>query len=233
MILVDSREAKTGKQLIEHLREQQTVESQFLQFGDYAFYGAEKDGQLPFIGVEVCTVPDLLGKIQTRRFGFQLTGCLAEYTHTMLLIIGPLTPTKQGTVLTHGFHSKMPFKLVHTALLSAKLHGIVVENVPTTQQGAHTILNYYDYFQKAEHNLFEGAQQRRPDITSKQEEEAVQMLMAGVYGLGKARAVALLHHFGTMQAAANADVASLTLTPGWGKKTAQRLHDAVRKEFKA
>lgn len=61
---------------------------------------------------------------------------------------------------------------------------------------------------------------------------SAQFLVQGLPGVGPAGATALLHHFGTVEALVQADVAQLRKVPGVGAKTAEQIRAVLEADYR-
>ena len=234
-MLVDDREARTNRQVYQSLTQSlDDVERMRLSYGDYAFFGARVEGRVLYVGIETCTVSDLIGKIQTGRFQAQLTGCINNYDVVILLIEGQIQPTADGrvAVYTHSRPTGLPYETVRGALFAAKAHGIIVEEVKANKTAvADKLLKIHNYYSRDNHTLFQGVKRQpvtfRPGVHM---DRAVAALMQMAQGIGKDRAEAALEHFGSLEAVMNADTKQLQEVPGWGKTLAYNLRQTAAEQ---
>ena len=235
-MLVDDREARTNRYVVETLEKAlDDVEVKRLTFGDYAFFGTPVGETIPYIGIETCTVNDLVGKIQSGRFQQQLVGCLSHYDVTVLLIEGHVREDADSTIQTFGHRSKMPFVAIHSALLAAKAHGIIVEETIRLGKGlvAERLLALYGYYTKKTHTLFRSAERESLTLSpQKAIERPVLALMQITQGVGEEKARAALTYFGSLEKLLNADDSDLLHIPGWGPVLVKNFHRTLEHDFR-
>lgn len=235
VLKIDSREARMHPQTVALLRRRlpyvEILET--LRFGDYVFTSTQPHpttGTCPTVAIELCTVNDLVGKIDSGRFAFQLSGMLEMYDRCILMICGPITADAQGFIRMGG-PARVQYERVASALFSASCHGIIVEHAQSADSDhvASRIVHNYTYWNKPydEHKMF----RQVPiliDNTSIPLSAAIDPrlgVLMGVPGIGEDRAASLLRASGSLAAAFMMIEEDIQKIPGWGKKLAKQFND--------
>jgi ERCC4-type nuclease len=238
-MIVETRERQAHPQVHQHLVVSlgaDTVETESMRFGDYAFYGAPINEKSPHIGIEYATLNDLLGKIQTGRFQQQLIGCMETYDITILLVEGIIQEDKDsGRVRTYGYDSKMDYARLREVLFSAKAHGIIVEdNNLNRKKASERLVQIFRYYRKDQekHKLFRRTEAGEMLIPIAAEvERPVSVIMSSVKGVGLDLALAALNHAHTIEMLTTMREPQLQKIPGWGPKLSKDYRATVTKWF--
>ena len=236
-IQVDNREASAHPVTVSCLRRSEGVEVEItpLQFGDYAFHGGEEManlGRIPSIGIEVCTPTDLVDKVNSGRFGYQMTGLIDMYDVRVLMVNGALRPDTDGNLLLPGTSVKMGWDRLMGALFAAQSHGIIFMMARSKDQDivAGSIYNQWKYWQHPyeEHKSF-----RRYAVIREAAmplgvplDPRVQLLM-GLPGIGEDRAAAAISDLKSLFSIFTASEERLRQIPGWGYKSAKSVHEFI------
>lgn len=237
MIQIDNREAAAHPVTVSCLRRCEGVDVEIvpLQFGDYAFTGGEEHptlGHIPTIGVEVCTPSDLVEKINTGRFGYQMTGLIDMYDVRVLMVNGAIRPDTDGNIMLPGSPAKVKWDRIMSALFAAQSHGIIFMMARSKDQDivAGSIYNMWRYWQSPyeEHKSF-----RRYSVIREAAmplgiplDPRVQLLM-GLPGIGEDRASAAITDLKSIFSIFTASEERLRQIPGWGHKSAKAVHDFI------
>jgi len=203
----------------------QTTEQ--LTFGDYVFDGVFDDRKIT-IGIELSSVNDVIGKINSNRLDYQLTGMLNTYDVSILMITGNYLPDKNGYVVVYGAPRNTKYERFANALFSAQMHGVVVDNAPPGEANAALrIAHHYKYWQKAKHDSFRGLKAKDEKVflpTGEGIDHQVQAVMAWP-GIGEKMARDALRTFGSIRALTQMPKTELRKIPGWGVTTSANIFD--------
>jgi ERCC4-type nuclease len=219
----------------------ENVHFEQLQFGDYAFNGAEYDGRSPSIGIELATVADLIGKINSGRLRFQVTGLLDRYDVAILLVQGRIEPDKHGQVKVHErVPVGIPYNRIAEILFSASMHGIHVFTEPTPNAVMERLVHWYRWWQKPadSHTFFRKVDAEIQANGAKSDDQflvptapaldrATASLMAMVRGLGSKRAQAALRHWGRLDVLFTLSEDQLLEIDGWGPNPVSEFRTAI------
>lgn len=130
------------------------VETCRLPFGDVAFAGRGVQGAPVDIGIELKTLPDLVGSLRSGRLpGYQLPGLQATYDHTWLIVEGRHSSDMQGrvTVPQHGrtvpLHGQVSIAELEKRLLTLEIQGgLHVRHTASRAQTIQTLVNLYRWW---------------------------------------------------------------------------------------
>lgn len=198
-----------------------------LDCGDYVFAAPfELAGKIPTIGIEVCTVSDLVGKVDSGRLSYQLGNMIKKYDVPYLLIQGEIRTDRDGYVVVAG-RQIMRAKRLNDILHGAQAHGVIVMQDEDPNTRLASIIRYW-HRPCDSHNYF------RPNAVIREIstpiglplDQRVQFLM-GCPGIGEDRAQAAINHFGSLLIILTAPDYSLQKIPGWGKKTAENFRQFI------
>lgn len=219
-ITIDSREAAAHPQIVQYLAKAgMPILSTTLKSGDYSFISPyEVSGRIPKIGIELCTVSDLIGKLDGR-LSWQLGNMIQDYDVPYLLIDGTIYPDDEGYIVIAGNRVARADRL-GDILHGAQSHGVIVMQDENAPERLRRIIAYW-------HRPCDSHQYFRPNAVvrdvnvpvAESLDERVIFLM-GVPGIGEDRATAALAHYGSLLPILCSPVESLIEIPGWGKKTA-------------
>jgi len=213
-IVVDSREASTAKYIFESLRKRfYGVEVGKLECGDYLIEGCEN-----FL-VERSTQADFIRKIKDATLWEQLRALLSVENVTPLLLI------ERSRVV-----SEMNPAAVHAAILSVMLDWGV--KVVFSMSKTDTVAVLSRLCARAEAS---GKKSEKPIFKPKaeSEEEEVLRVVANLPGVGVSKAKKLLERFKTIQRLANAEKEEIMQVEGFGEKSAEKIYEVFRREFKS
>lgn len=235
---VDSKEAAAHPESVPYLKQFFEVETPVMQFGDYAWEGADFPGYCnPTYGLELTTISDALGKIRSNRLSYQMSGMLLEYDFTILMLIGKIYTNRDGSILIPGTPNKFSRKAFDSILFGAGLHGVLVQYVEDPKQALQRIALDIQYTQTpfADHKMF---REIKPQPRSgswmplgEPMDDWVQGLMGVSPGAGEVLCSAALETYGSIHRLINTNETALRAIPGWGQKTAAAFHSFVRREF--
>ncbi|MCK9469449.1 MAG: helix-hairpin-helix domain-containing protein [Porticoccaceae bacterium] len=228
-LYVDSRDARQHGNVVDAIKKiipAVPVVDQMMQYGDYVFGGKLPEGGDVRVAIELSSVSDVIGKINSNRFDYQLSGMLKSYDVCILMITGNYMPDRDGYVVVHGAPRTMKYKRFTSMLFSAQMHGIVVDNIPAgVQSTAEAIAARYLYWQKSSHDTFRGLTARPDRVflpTGDALDEQIQALMMWP-GIGEDKARAALETVGSIRALTQLDKSALRTIPGWGIQTAANI----------
>ncbi len=243
---VDSREATAHPKVVPYLERFFPVTIETMQFGDYAWVGAPMPKYLeypdpvltfePSYGLEASTVSDVLGKIHSNRLGYQISGMLAEYDFTILLVIGKLYTDKDGNLIIPGAPIKFKRAAFDSIMFSAGLHGVTVQYVDNHAEALRRIALNIQYTDRPfeKHKTFRVIRPKASLVMPLGEpaDDHVQGLMSvAPPGIGESMCDAALGMYDSVFAVVNANETMLRAIPGWGQKTAGEFYRHVRKEI--
>jgi ERCC4-type nuclease len=237
---IDSREAATHPKHVGYLERFFTVEVETMQFGDYAWVGAdmpEPGCESPSYGLEASTVSDVLGKIRSNRLAYQMSGMLSTYDFSILLVIGKLYTDKKGNLQIPGTSVTFSRAAFDSIMFSAGLHGVTVQYADSRADALRRIALNIQYTDRpfAEHKTFRVI---RPKASLKMPlgepaNDLVQGLMSvAPEGIGESMCEVALEHYGSVLNVVSANRTMLHALPGWGQRTAEDFYNHVRKEIK-
>lgn len=237
VLQIDSREARMHATTVAILRRQLGEDlvqiDELLQFGDYVFTSDQPHpttGQPVRVAIELATVSDLVGKIESGRFGYQLSGMIENYDRAILMICGPIIGDSAGHIRGLG-PKKFTYERVASALFSASCHGVIVQHAQSADSDhvAARVLSNYRFWHKSadEHKTFH----KFPELVDHQAiglSAALDRRLAVIMGvpkIGEDRARALLAEAGSLASAFLMTPEDLQKIDGWGKKLSQDFND--------
>lgn len=236
MLLIDSREARAHPDILASLRRltnDQVDWEQTFDFGDYLFTGEYPHPTLnrpPTVAIELCTVPDLLGKITSGRFSYQLSGMIERYDVRVLLIETPIVPDRQGQIRIPGSPSTFLFNRIRDSLYAAQCHGVIVEYANGRESVPDQIVAHMKYWAKPyeEHKSFRPTQLTYDALIPLGEplDSRVATLMT-LPGIGEQRAVDAINLYHSLSLIFSLPHAALCKIPGWGATTAKKVYDYI------
>lgn len=247
-IVIDDRQQRSSPRIHEILLRNLTIkhiETQRLEFGDYAFTGQPVEGVTPTVGIEYCTLSDYLNKIASERLAFQLAGMMKLYNVPVLLVVGRISKHKEtGKVQTYGYETKLSYAAVKGLEFSAQLHGVKYVNVEDQDEAGLRIVGLYRYFQEnpEDHKFFReqevelgNALNRTDDLfrmpIGDSVDRAVKAIMAVSRGVGETLALAALHKYGSVEILMHCNQKQLQEIPGWGPIVAKSFHETATKWY--
>jgi ERCC4-type nuclease len=230
MITIDDREAITHftvhNELMRAFGHENTIIER-MDWGDYAFTGAPlPSNPKPRIGIELSSISDVVGKINSGRLAFQLSGMIDAYDIPVLLVESPPSATKDGWIYIPGAPRVIRFDRFMDVLSAAQMHGVRVLYCADKSRVGARILSLYHYWQKpyTEHKTFRHAQlEYELRIPIGEAVDSRVSLLMQVPGVGEDRAVAALKTYGSLRTLFIMPTSMLVKIPGWGLGTATAL----------
>lgn len=236
IMLIDYRDARMHPQIHTNLMKRlgtDNVAVENLDFGDYVFTSSQLHPGLakyPTIAIELCTINDLVGKIDSGRFGFQLSGMLEAYDRCILMVCGPINSDAQGYIRMGG-PAKVNYERIRSALFSASCHGIIVEHTQSADSDhiSAAIASNYAYWNRPyeAHKTF----RQVPILVDNAAiglgaalDPRLAVLM-GVPAIGEDRARSLLDTAGSIGSASMMMPEDIAKIKGWGPKLAKAFTD--------
>lgn len=247
MIIIDSREALAHPivvtDIMRALGRDNVMTKQTIEFGDYLFTGTPlttaddaEEPKRPTIAIELCSVPDLCGKVNSGRLAFQLGGMLERYDFAILLVESPLQSDRDGYVRLPGGARSISFERLMDVLLAAQVHGTRLLFCRDRAFVPDRILQLYHYFNKplADHKAFRPTPARQlPTIPVGEAIDARVSLLMGLPGIGEDKATAALKRFGSVAEIMVMPEELLKTIPGWGIVTAKRVRTFLDRNMNA
>lgn len=205
-IIIDSRESRSPVFAELHRTPGITVEVQELPCADY----------LPHeqYGVERKDATDFVLSIMDRRLFAQVLRLKDQYTHVAFVIEGNPYSTRSG-IAPEAIRGAISYLMA--------IAGVSVIMVPNASETAALLVTLARHLQEGLGYEIALRANKPKDLS-----DLSQYLVEGCPGVGPSGAKALLTRFGSAHAVFNASVAELCTTPGIGKKTAERIHLALR-----
>lgn len=228
-ITVDDRQARTHPRTSIVLKAKTKITITRLNFADYAFI-AKPIGELqrPTVGIEMCTLDDLLGKMgKSRRFKFQTTGMIERYDVRIWMVQGLMIPNAEGYVRTFHDKSGMYYKAAMSLIFGAEMRGVKFEFYSNQKSLDEQLLQHYLYLQKdpSEHSAFRPTTPKNIPTMPLDAALAphVETLMS-YPGVGEDKAISALKKFGSIQMLHIVPPEKLLEIPLWGKVVAEAFH---------
>lgn len=205
-ITIDSRESRSPVFAELHRVPGITVDVKELPCGDY----------LPHeqYGVERKDAADFVASIMDRRLFAQVRRMKDEYERQCFIIEGNPYATRSA-ITPEAIRGAVSYLMA--------IEGVSVVTVPNAAETALLLVTLARHLQEGlgyEVALRANKPKDLADLT--------QYLVEGLPGIGPTGAKALVARFGSAHAVFNASVLDLCSTPGIGKKTAERIHFALR-----
>lgn len=205
-IIIDSRESRSPVFAELHRTQGITVEVKELPCADY----------LPHehYGVERKDATDFVASIMDRRLFAQVRRMKDEYERQCFIIEGNPYATRSA-IAPDAIRGALSYLMA--------IEGVSVVTVPNATETALLLVTLARHLQEGlgyEVALRANKPKDLGDLT--------QFLVEGLPGIGPTGAKALVSRFGSAHAVFNASVPDLCSTPGVGKKTAERIHLALR-----
>lgn len=203
------------------------TEIQRLEFGDYAFTGNHHvDGQKITIGIEICTISDLIEKVNSGRLAFQLGNMLKIYDVSYLFVESTPTADRDGYVKIPGGIQACTFDRLTYILNGAQAHGVRVVYGRGREYAGEHLATIYRYWQRdpESHKFFRPVPVQRSEFKIPLGESIDMRIITlmSIPGIGEDRARAAILHFGSLIAVLLAGETELAKVPGWGKVTARK-----------
>lgn len=204
-IIVDHREARSPVWQALHNNPQVRVEVRELPCADYLPH--------PDFGVERKNATDFVVSIMDRRLFSQVRRMKDEYSQALFIIEGDPYSTRSG--------------IAPDAVRGALGYLMTIEKVSlmmvrdATETSALLVLLARQLQEGLGYEVALRANKPK-DLT-----DLAQYLIEGLPGIGPSTARVLLKHFGSAHLVFTASVEQLCGVPGIGKKTAQRMYDAL------
>uniref|UniRef100_A0A6M3KXJ7 ERCC4 domain-containing protein n=1 Tax=viral metagenome TaxID=1070528 RepID=A0A6M3KXJ7_9ZZZZ len=241
MILIDPRAG--SKELLAHLPPTLAAFSR-LDYGDAAWLGNGPKAAQSLVGVEVKSISDLLNSMTTGRLaGHQLIGLMNSYNVIYLLIYGAwranpddglLELYQSGKWRTSSRGRKaQPAIYVENFLNTLSICcGIVVRMARSPKDAARVILSLYNWWQKDwdQHRSHKALSKSRLPTEGIFGWKASLLKQWGscLPGIGDLKLDAVEAKFDNPLAMALADISEWQEIEGVGKKTAERVVNAIR-----
>jgi Fanconi anemia group M protein len=164
-------------------------------------------------GVERKEAGDFVASIMDRRLFAQVLRLKDEYQQVLFLIEGNPYATRSG-ITPDAIRGAISYLMT--------IEGVSIVTVDHHRETTSLLLTMARHLQEGlgyEVALRAGKPKNTADLA--------QYLIEGLPGIGPASAKALLKHFGSAEAVFSADAAALCQAPGVGKKTAERIREAL------
>ncbi len=208
-IIIDNREARSPVWTALHARSDVSVTVRELPCADYLPH--------PTHGVERKDATDFVLSIMDRRLFAQVLRLKDEYATATILIEGDPYKTRSA-IAPEAIRGALSYLLT--------LSGVSVVTVRDAQETAELLVVMARHLQEGLGYDIALRANKPKDLR-----DLAQYLLEGLPGVGPTGAKGLLHHFGSAQAVFAASEAQLCEAPGVGRKTAQRIREAL--EFTA
>ena len=208
-IVIDSRESRSPVYAALHRTEGVTVVVRELPCGDYLPH--------PSFGVERKDATDFVLSIMDRRLFAQVLRMKDEYERVLFLIEGDPYATRSG-MLPDAIRGALSYLMA--------IEGVSLMMVNHANETAPLLVTLARHLQEGlgyEVPLRAGKPKSNADLA--------QYLIEGLPGIGPSTAKVLFASLGSPEAVFNASVAQLCAVPGIGKKTAERIRDALATRF--
>lgn len=208
-IVIDSREARSPVWTALHGNPDISVTVQELSCGDYLPH--------PSYGVERKDATDFVLSIMDRRLFAQVLRLRDEYGQAAILIEGDPYATRSA-IAPEAIRGALSYLMT--------LSGVSVVTVRDARETAALLVVMARHLQEGLGYDIALRANKPKDVR-----DLAQYLLEGLPGVGPTGAKGLLQHFGSAKAVFSATEAELCAAPGVGKKTAQRIREAL--EFTA
>lgn len=249
-IIVDSRDAASHPEIITYLRRTNCgVATEMLDFADYYFTAPplpvqydEPDSPdvvrintnpMVTVGIELSSVSDVCGKINSGRLGFQLSGMIERYRIPILLIYPYPTVIsvrdKRGDPerwIKTGGPLSVRYTRWESMLYAAQMHGVRVLYSPERDTIPETIHSLYEYWQRPydEHKSYRPVQlEYEARIPLGEAVDASVSTLMTFPKVGEDKALALLKAFGSLENVLAMPEAALKMVPGVGPTVARNI----------
>lgn len=229
MLTIDTREKNSINPVQTYFEKKEVdVKVEMLKYGDYRLDVTTESGVSRVIIIERKTPADFINstnatiKEPATKIARQLNGCMAVegVDKVILLIDGLYYPLKGGMIKAGRVKLKRSPDMMFSQLRTIMESGIRVEHNPADWYLPQFLYSLHQYESKDEHNTLSMAP-KSFSIPSK--EKAKWTVLMGIKGVGPIMAEALIDHFGSVQAIANADTDELMEVKGVGGKMAEEL----------
>ena len=230
-LVIDAREYHSNSEVCSILEDSfDLAHSKIVEFGDYVFNFIH-EGKSYTVGIEACTVPDLLNKISSGRLSRQMSGCLETYDVTILLVEGQFKIVGDGQqVMRPSSKIKLPYRPIQAAVFSVQANGVIVEHCPEGKDNvARAISNIYDYYNKETHEFIG----KKPLIYKQGTEvdRSVAALARLIPGIGLRMSEDSLNRFGSIKNIVNSTDIELMSIKGWGRAKANRFRGIINRNI--
>ncbi len=229
MLTIDTREQNSINPVKTYFEKKEVdVTVEMMRYGDYRLDVTTESGINKVIIIERKTPADFINstnatvKEPATKIARQLNGCMDVdgADKVILLIDGLYYPLKGGKIKAGKVRLRRSPDSMFSQLRTIMEHGIRVEHNPADWYLPQFLYSLHQYESKDEHNTLSLAP-KSFSIPSK--EKAKWTVLMGIKGVGPIMAAALIDHFGSVQAIANADLEVLMEVKGVGRKTAEEL----------
>lgn len=250
MITIDDREPVTHGSYVAGIKNAlgaQNVHIERLLFADYAFDAhpdlnhawtgahSEYDGiaNVPCrVGIEVSSVSDVIGKMDSGRLEFQLSGMLERYNVSILLIESPIRVDVNGCILVPGSPYTPKYSRLESILFGAQAHGVIVNYAQDKASVVDSIVRIYNYYNRPlnSHKTFR-PQRLVPQVKiplGEAIDARTQNLMT-LPGIGEDKALRLLQRYGRLDIIYGLPEIGFSQVPGIGRNIAGRVYDFITK----
>lgn len=206
-IVIDHREARSPVWTGLHARTDLTCTVRELSCGDYLPH--------PSYAVERKSAADFVASIMDRRLFAQVARLQDEYARVAFIIEGDIYATRSG-IKPEAIRGALSYLLT---LAGGAISVLMVRDAKETVEMLCTMARH----------LHEGLGYEIALRADKPKDlrDLSQYLIEGLPGIGPSGAKVLLKHFGSANAVFGASVEQLCTAPGIGKKTAQRIREAI------
>lgn len=212
------------------------TEIKHMDFGDYAWAANHlRDGSPIMVGLELCTVSDLIEKVNTGRLSYQLGNMLKTYDVSYLFVESTPVADRDGYVKIPGGVQACTFERLSYILNGAQAHGVKVIYGQGREFAGHHLAQIYRYWQRdpESHKFFRPVPVLRSDFNIPLGESLdVRVLTAmSIPGVGEQRARDALLSLGSLMAFFLAGEDRLAKIPGWGPVTARKVWQYITRSM--
>ena len=205
-IVVDSREARSVVHAALQRDPTVTISTRELPCGDYLPH--------PSFGVELKVGADFVLSIMDRRLFAQVKRMKDEYEQVLFLLIGDPYASRSG-MNPDAIRGALSYLMA--------IEGVSLMMVQDAREAALLLATLARQLQEGLGYEVSLRANKPKDVS-----DLAQYLVEGCPGVGPSGAKALLKHFGSPMGVFSASVEELCRAPGVGKKTAERIHMALR-----
>jgi ERCC4-type nuclease len=214
-----------------------------LEFGDFSWTGLYIDDRPVRVGLELKTIPDLVGSIHSGRLsGHQIPGMTRTYEFRYLMVEGGVRVDLDGLLLQPRGRDWIPtrppttYRQVANYLNSVELlAGLHIRRTWSSMETVSAIACLYRWWQKSwdDHNSLEHMANvqsaKAPILLNKP--DLVQKVAMTLPGIGWKTAYSLAQRFKTPAELVQASLEDWEAVSGVGPKTAKRAYDALRRRI--
>jgi ERCC4-type nuclease len=244
-ITIDTREVPAHPLINAHLIRtigRENINYATLSFGDYVITTPEQShldtstGELTTtpsmrVAIELSSVSDVCGKINSGRLAYQLSGMLDTYDVAILLIESPVVPNRDGYVAIPGSPKAVAYERYLDITDAAQFHGVRIIQTSSKLHVPQRIEKLYNYWQRpySDHKTFRPVQLKQTVSipVGAAIDDRVSMLM-GLPGVGEDKARAALDTFLSLSVIFAMPPELLQTIPGWGSVISNRVVEFLR-----